>query len=89
MLLFQSFAARQGFTVASYTDQAVGVVTKGSDRREWISQVTFRPHVVFESDRRPAAADVAALHHAAHETCYIANSVRTEIAVEGRSDGLV
>ena len=89
MLFFLSFAARQGFTVASYTDQAVGVVTKGPDRREWISQVTLRPHVVFESDRRPAAADVDALHHAAHETCYIANSVRTEIAVEGRSDGLV
>jgi len=86
---FLLFAARQGFTVASYTDQAAGVMTRRSDQREWISRVTLRPHVVFESDKRPAAADVDALHHAAHEACYIANSVRTEIAVEGRSDGLV
>ena len=78
----------KGFTVASYTDAAIGTLSKGAEQREWMSRVTLRPHVVFEGDKRPAAADVDALHHAAHEACYIANSVKSEVAVEARSDGL-
>ena len=88
MLFFLSFAARAGYTVASYTDQATGTLSKGAERREWMSRVTLKPHVVFEGDKRPAAADVDGLHHAAHEACYIANSVRSEVAIEARSDGL-
>ena len=88
MLFFLAFAARKGFTVNSYTDAAIGTLSKGAEGREWMSRVTLRPHVVFEGDKRPAAADVDALHHQAHEACYIANSVKSEVAVEARSDGL-
>jgi len=44
--------------------------------------VTLRPSVVYAGERQPSADDVARLHHAAHEQCFIANSVKTEIIVE-------
>jgi organic hydroperoxide reductase OsmC/OhrA len=88
MLFFLSFAARKGFVVASYEDRAIGVMGKTGDGREWMSKVTLRPHIVFEGDKRPTSADVEALHHEAHAACYIANSVKTEILIEGKAEGL-
>jgi organic hydroperoxide reductase OsmC/OhrA len=46
--------------------------------------VTLRPAVVFDGERQPTAAEIDALHHHAHEECFIANSVRTEVRVEAR-----
>jgi len=88
MLFFLFFAAKAGFVVADYDDKATGVMTKGSDGREWMSKVTLKPRIVFEGDKRPTAADVEALHHKSHEACFIANSVKTEIVVEGRTEGI-
>ncbi len=79
MLFFLSFAARDGFVVATYDDRASGVMSRMPDGREWMANVTLRLHVVFEGDKRPTACEVEALHHASHEACYIANSVRTEM----------
>lgn len=88
MLTFLYLAAKARFTVGRYDDAAEGVTGKTDTGREWVSRVTLRPLVVFEGGRRPGAAEVDALHHAAHEECYIANSVRTEIVIEGRCEGL-
>jgi organic hydroperoxide reductase OsmC/OhrA len=88
MLFFLSFAARKGFVVASYEDHATGVMAKTGEGREWMSTVTSRPRIVFEGDKRPTSADVEALHHEAHAACYIANSVKTEILIEGEAEGL-
>jgi organic hydroperoxide reductase OsmC/OhrA len=88
MLFFLSFAARGGFVVAAYEDHATGIMGKLADGRAWMTRVTLRPHVVFEGDKRPTVAEFEALHHASHEACYIANSVRSEVLVEGRADGL-
>jgi organic hydroperoxide reductase OsmC/OhrA len=88
MLFFLYFAARGGFVVASYDDRAVGTLTKTDEGREWINKVTLRPHVVFEGDKRPTAVEVDALHHRSHEACYIANSVKTEIVVDGDAEGI-
>src|SRR5947209_763301 len=88
MLFFLSFAARKGFVVASYEDRASGVLAKTDEGREWISKVTLRPHIVFEGDKRPTAADLEALHHQSHAACYIANSVKTEVLIEGNAEGL-
>ncbi len=85
MLFFLNFAARAGFVVASYEDRAQGVMGKREDGREWMSAVTLRPAVVFAGEKRPTEAELAALHHRAHEACYIANSVRTEVRVEARA----
>jgi organic hydroperoxide reductase OsmC/OhrA len=88
MLFFLSFAARKGFVVASYEDRATGVIAKTSEGREWMSTVTLRPHIVFEGDKRPTANELEALHHESHVACYIANSVKTEILIQGAAEGL-
>lgn len=81
MLFFLSFAARRGFVVAGYTDNAVGVMTTDPEGRAWISRVTLNPDVAFAGSVRPSASDIDALHHAAHDACFLANSVKTEIIV--------
>jgi organic hydroperoxide reductase OsmC/OhrA len=85
MLTFLYFAAKQGFAVDSYDDDAVGVMTRNERGKLYISRVTLRPRIVFSGDRRPSEAEIAALHHHAHEDCFIANSVLTEVVVEPRS----
>ena len=86
MLWFLSLAARRGFAVESYRDEAVGILEKNEDGRLAITTVTLRPQVQFGGGPIPAPEALDELHHAAHHECYIASSVRTEIRVEPRSD---
>jgi organic hydroperoxide reductase OsmC/OhrA len=88
MLFFLDFARRAGFVVDSYDDDAEGVMATGPDGRVWMARVTLKPRIVFAGDKRPRRAEVDALHHRAHEACYIANSVKSEVRVEGSEDGL-
>jgi len=88
MLFLLDFAKRVGFVVESYDDDAEGVMETGPDGRVWMARVTLKPRIVFSGDKRPHRADVDALHHRAHEACYIANSVKSEVRVEGREEGL-
>jgi organic hydroperoxide reductase OsmC/OhrA len=81
MLTFLFVAARAGFAVASYRDEAVGVMTKGPAGVAWVSKVTLSPAITYAGDRQPTAEELAKLHHAAHDGCFIANSVKTEIVV--------
>jgi organic hydroperoxide reductase OsmC/OhrA len=76
MLWFLHLACRDKWGVERYVDQAVGVLDK-----TWMSRVTLRPKVTF-SGRAPSAEQLQALHHAAHEKCFIANSVKTEVVIE-------
>ena len=71
--------------VASYADEAVGVMAPDAQGRLVVSVVTLRPHVVFDGGRQPDAAALQALHHRAHESCFLANSVKTEIRCEPSS----
>jgi organic hydroperoxide reductase OsmC/OhrA len=82
MLTFLYLAQKKGFCVDSYVDAAVGVMEKNAQGRLAITRVTLRPDIRFSGERLPNQADLDALHHAAHEECYIANSVRTEVSVE-------
>jgi organic hydroperoxide reductase OsmC/OhrA len=88
MLFFLDFARRAGFVVDVYDDEAEGVMEAGPDGRTWMARVTLKPRIVFSGDNRPRRADVDALHHRAHDACYIANSVKSEVRVEGSEDGL-
>ncbi|HEX3476991.1 MAG TPA: OsmC family protein [Kofleriaceae bacterium] len=81
MLTFLFVAARAGFAIASYRDDAVGVMTRTPAGVAWISRVTLSPTITYAGDRRPTAEELATLHHAAHEGCFIASSVKTEIVV--------
>ena len=83
MLTFLWVASRQGFEVERYDDDAVGVLTKNEQRIPWVSAVTLNPRIVYAGDKRPTPEEEAQLHHAAHEQCFIANSVKTEITVAG------
>src|SRR5215470_6376579 len=81
MLTFLFVAAKAGFAVASYRDEAVGVMTKTAAGVAWVSRVTLSPKIAYAGDKQPTADELARLHHAAHEGCFIANSVKTEIVV--------
>lgn len=80
MLWFLDLARREGFAATAYEDAASGVMEKNAAGALWISRVTLRPRVTWAEG--PDAAVEAALHEAAHHTCFIANSVKTEITVE-------
>ena len=82
MLWFLDHACRAGFIVESYADAADGELAKGADGKMVMTRVTLRPAARFLGERTPTAAELDALHHAAHGDCFIANSVKTPIAVE-------
>ena len=82
MLFFVDFARRAGFVVDDYADEAEGVIEKREDGKMWMSKVTLRPRVTWGGDNQPDATAVADLHHKAHEACFIANSVTTEVTVQ-------
>ena len=81
MLFFLDFARRSGVVVTSYEDEVEGVMEKGADGKVRITKVTLRPQVVFGGEKLDGAA-IDALHHKAHEACFIANSVTAEIVIE-------
>jgi len=83
MLTFLYLAAKQRFVVDSYEDDAFGTMAKNAAGRYAIDRITLRPKIQFAGSRSPTAEELASLHHSAHEECYIANSVRCEIVVEG------
>jgi organic hydroperoxide reductase OsmC/OhrA len=82
MLTFLWVAAGKGFTIDGYVDEASGVLGKNAKGKSMVTAVTLRPKVVFSGDLRPDAAALEAMHHAAHEDCFIANSVTTEVRWE-------
>jgi organic hydroperoxide reductase OsmC/OhrA len=85
MLTFIYLAGRQGFQVDSYEDEAIGVMSKNEKGIPWISSVTLRPKIAYSGDKLPTPSDQEHLHHTAHEQCFIANSVKTEVTVAATS----
>jgi organic hydroperoxide reductase OsmC/OhrA len=81
MLTFLFMAQKQGFQIDVYEDEAVGVVAKNEAGRMWVSTVTLNPKITFSGEKQPSSQDLERLHHQAHEFCFIANSVKTEVAV--------
>lgn len=81
MLTFLWLAYRGGFEVTSYEDEAVGVMTKNERGVPWVSTVTLRPRITWGASR-PSPDKEEELHHGAHDGCYIAQSVKTEILVQ-------
>jgi organic hydroperoxide reductase OsmC/OhrA len=81
MLFFVDFARRAGFVVDEYVDETEGVLEKRADGKMWMSRVTLRPRVTWGGSR-PDEAAIADLHHRAHDACFIANSVTTDVRVE-------
>jgi organic hydroperoxide reductase OsmC/OhrA len=82
MLWFLSIAARSGFCVDSYMDNAQGVMSRNAAGRMAMTQVTLRPEVIFSGATRPTREEIDRMHHKAHAECFIANSVTTEVRCE-------
>jgi organic hydroperoxide reductase OsmC/OhrA len=82
MLFFLSFAQQGGFIVDDYRDNAVGIMDRNAEGQTAITCVTLRPAIVFSGERQPTPAELEALHHHAHEKCYIANSIKGDVVVE-------
>jgi organic hydroperoxide reductase OsmC/OhrA len=85
MLWFLDLAAGAGFVVSSYDDEAEGTLGRSAPGRMAMTRVALRPAIVFSGERRPTPPEIEALHHEAHERCFIANSVTTEVVVEARA----
>ena len=79
MLWFLAIAAKRRYCVDIYVDPATGVMGKNASGKLAMTRVTLRPRVAFSGDRLPTNDDIAAMHHAAHAECFIANSVTTEV----------
>jgi len=81
MLTFLAVAANRGYVVDSYVDEAVAILGKNADGKMAVIEATLSPKVVFAADRQPSAEDYAKMHERAHAGCFIANSVKTTVAV--------
>ncbi|MDI6025429.1 OsmC family protein [Corticibacterium sp. UT-5YL-CI-8] len=78
MLWFLDLARRAGVEILSYRDTAEGIMAKNAEGKTAITRVTLRPVVDCDGDR----SKLAQLHEQAHDACFIANSVKTEVVVE-------
>ncbi|MBB5517441.1 OsmC family protein [Amphiplicatus metriothermophilus] len=81
MLTFLAIAAKKRFVVDSYEDRAVGHMEKNEAGRLAIARVELAPRIAFAPGAAPDPETLRRMHHDAHENCFIANSVKTEIAV--------
>lgn len=81
MLWFLDITARAGFIAAAYRDEAEGTLAPGADGKQQMTRVVLRPRIEW-TGRAPTEAELADLHHKAHEACFIANSVKSEVVIE-------
>jgi organic hydroperoxide reductase OsmC/OhrA len=86
MLTFLYLAARAGFRIDSYQDNAVGEMSANEDGRQWVSRITLDPQIEWAGEKIPTDAEIAELHRRAHEDCYIANSIVAKIVVKGYAE---
>jgi organic hydroperoxide reductase OsmC/OhrA len=79
MLWFLSLAAAKGFQVDRYEDQPRGIMARNAEGRLAMTEVELRPRATFGGQHQPRTEQLLALHHKAHDECFIANSVKSEV----------
>src|SRR5262249_4592124 len=57
MLTFLWLAAKKGFLIESYEDNAAGEMTKNENGVEWMSKITLDPQIVW-GDKTPTAGEL-------------------------------
>jgi organic hydroperoxide reductase OsmC/OhrA len=85
MLTFLAIACKKKFVLDEYIDDAVGHMEKNPEGKLAITRVTLRQRLKFSGDKQPTAQELEEMNHAAHDQCFIANSVKTEVKVEPQS----
>ena len=81
MLTFLAIACKQKFVLDDYTDEAVGHMEKNAEGRLAITRVELHPKITWSGEKKPSAEELDKMHHGAHDQCFIANSVKTEVKV--------
>ena len=81
LLWFLSLAQAAGLEIASYRDRATGTLGRDERGRMAITRIVLRPEIEF-AGRRPDDEELRRLHHDAHDKCFIANSLRSEVVVD-------
>jgi organic hydroperoxide reductase OsmC/OhrA len=76
MLWFLALARKKGFEIASYEDDADGVL-----EGKRFTSATLRPRVRWAGEP-PDPEAIETFHHRAHELCFIANSVDFPVGVQ-------
>lgn len=84
MLWFLDLAARRGFCIDRYSDLAEGKMGRDAAGKIAMLTVVLHPEVIFSGANLPGNEIIATLHHEAHERCFIANSVKTQVTCEPR-----
>lgn len=82
MLFFLAIAGKRGFVIDQYIDNPTGIMEKDTEGKISITKVTLRPQATFSGDQQPTMEKLEQMHHQAHEQCFIANSVKTEVVIE-------
>jgi organic hydroperoxide reductase OsmC/OhrA len=82
MLTFLAIACKRKFVLDEYTDEAVGRMEKNAEGKLAITRVILKQKLKFSGDKQPTAEEIDEMNHAAHDQCFIANSVKTEVTVE-------
>jgi organic hydroperoxide reductase OsmC/OhrA len=82
MLSFLSIAAKRGFLIDDYRDEAVGELARDASGKLAMTRVTLRPEIESAGDKRPTRDELIEMHHEAHEQCFIASSVKTDVRCE-------
>ena len=84
MQTFLALAAKKRLVVESYDDTASAEIAQRDDGKFWVPRITLSPKVVFAGDKQPDEESVRAMHEKAHQHCFIANSVTSDVLVEPR-----
>ena len=82
MLTFLAIASRRGWTLDSYIDSADGVLEKGLSGKLWLSKITLQPKIVWANGVKVDLEILRGLHKEAHDNCFIANSIKSEVVIE-------
>jgi organic hydroperoxide reductase OsmC/OhrA len=87
MLTFLYLAAKRGLAVDRYTDEAVGTMVPNEAGVPWLSTITLNVLVQYRGHGGPSQEGEDTLHHEAHEQCFIANSIKSEVLIRRRDAG--
>src|ERR1700720_1974351 len=82
MLTFLAVAAKKKFVLDDYVDEAIGHMEKNAEGKLAITRVVLRQKTKFAGDKQPTAEELKEMNHAAHEQCFIASSVKTQVTIE-------
>ncbi|MBL4602872.1 MAG: OsmC family protein [Emcibacteraceae bacterium] len=82
MLFFLDLCSREGIVIDSYADKSVGYLERIGKNKMAMTKVILKPQATYSGDNMPTIDDIKRIHHKAHDLCFIANSVTTEILTE-------